>query len=88
MNHLGDDEAIGIISELSALEIHDCPNKEKLISDCVMRLKRDKLTNQRLEVQNKIKMAQDSNDDTLLTSLMRQLDSLNKEFNTLNKQRS
>ncbi len=88
INYLDDEEAINIISELSTLEIHDCPNKEKLISDCVKRLKRDKLLHKRQKLQSEIQIAQSSGNDSLVIDLMKELNILNKEFNTLNKQRS
>ena len=88
MNYIDDEEAITLISELSALEIHDCPDKEKLIEDCVKRLKRDKVHYLRQEIYKEIQTAQSSGDDEALTRLMRQLDTLNKEYNSLDKQRS
>lgn len=88
MNYLDDEEAISIISELSTLEIHDCPNKEKLIEDCVKRLKRDKVLYQRHELQKEIQAAQTSGNEEALIRLTRELDVLNKEYNALDKQRS
>lgn len=81
MNYLGDDEAINIISELATLEIHDCPNKEKLISDCVRRLKRDKIVYRCQELHKQIELAQSSGNHEALTPLI-------YEYNALIKQRS
>ncbi len=88
MNYLGDDEAISILSELATLEIHDCSNKEKLILDCVKRLKRDKILYQRHELQKEIATAQGLGNDEDMITLIKKLDHLNKEYNSLNKQRS
>lgn len=81
MNHLGDDEAIAILSELSTLEIHDCPNKEKLIADCVKRLKRDKILYRCHELHKEIQAAQTAGNNETLNRLI-------TEYNTLIKQRS
>lgn len=81
MSYLDDPEAINIISELASLEIHSCPNKEKLISDCVLRLKKDRINHHCLDLQKKIDQAQSSGNQKLLGDLI-------TEFNMLNKQRS
>jgi len=81
MNYLDDEEAISIISELAALEIHDCPDKEKLISDCVKRLKRDKLAYRCKQLHEEIQTAQSNGNGEILTKLI-------LEYNTLIKQRS
>ena len=81
MNYLGDEEAINIISELATMEIHDCPNKEKLIEDCVKRLKRDKILYRCQELHRQIQSAQNSGDNNHLNNLI-------CEYNTLIKQRS
>ncbi len=67
MNYLGDEESIQLISELSTLEIHDCPDKEKLIEDCIKRLKRDKINHLCEDMQKQIQTAQkDGNNETLV----------------------
>lgn len=81
MNYLGDDEAISIISELATLEIHDCPNKEKLITDCVRRLKRDKILYRCQELHREIEHAQTSGHHDIVDKLI-------LEYNTLIKKRS
>jgi DNA primase len=81
MNHLGDDEAIAILSELSTLEIHDCPNKEKLIADCVKRLKRDKVVYRCHELHKEIQAAQAAGNHEILDKLV-------TEYNTLIRKRS
>jgi len=81
MNYLDDEEAINIISELAALDIHDCPDKEKLILDCVKRLKRDKLAYRCKQLHKEIQTAQSSGNSEILNKLM-------LEYNTLIKQRS
>ena len=81
MNYLGDEEAINIIAELATLEIHNCPNKEKLISDCVKRLKRDKIVYRCQELHRQIQSAQTSGNHEIVQKLI-------LEYNTLIKQRS
>jgi DNA primase len=81
MNYLDDEEAIGLIAELAALDIHDCPNKEKLISDCVGRLKRDKILYRCQELHKEIQIAQNSGDALNMEKLI-------SEYNHLIKQRS
>lgn len=81
MNYLDDDEAISIISELATLEIHDCSDKEKLIVDCVRRLKRDKILNRCHELHREIELAQASGNSESLNQLV-------VEYNDLIKQRS
>lgn len=81
INYLGDDDAINIISELAALEIHDCTDKEKLISDCVIRLKRDNIIHRCHELHNEIKAAQESGNHDKIQELI-------AEYNMLIKQRS
>jgi DNA primase len=81
MNYLDDNEAINIISELATMEIHDCPNKEKLIDDCVKRLKRDKVLYRCQELHRQIRDAQALGDHDHLNNLI-------CEYNTLIKKRS
>ncbi|MFH0876610.1 MAG: DNA primase [Candidatus Omnitrophota bacterium] len=81
INHLGDNEAINTISELATLEIHNCPNKEKILADCVRRLKRDKILHRCLELHRQIQDAQDLGHQDRLTHLL-------SEYNALLKQRS
>jgi DNA primase len=78
---LDDDEAIGIISELATLDIHDCTDREKLIADCVHRLKRDKVLNQCRELHHRIEEAQK-------TGTHEDVGTLIKEYDRLIKQRS
>lgn len=81
MNYLGDDKAIQIISELTALEIHDCPDKEKLIEDCVKRLKRDKISHLCEDMHKQIQIAQKTGNEEILNKLI-------VEYSGLLKQRS
>jgi len=81
MHYLDDDEAINIIAELATLDIHNCPEKEKLIEDCVRRLKRDKILHRCQELHNRIREAQTSGDENKLHHLV-------LEYNNLIKQRS
>ena len=81
INYLDHEEAINIISELAALDIHDCPDKEKLISDCVKRLKRDKLAHRCKQLHKEIQTAQSNGNGEILNKLI-------LEYDTLIKQRS
>lgn len=79
MNYLGDDKAIQLISELTALEIHDCSDKKKLIEDCVKRLKRDKINYLCEDMQKQIQTAQKIGDEKILNQLISQYSSLIKQ---------
>lgn len=79
MNYLGDEKAIQLISELAALEIHNCPDKEKLIEDCVKRLKRDKINHLCENLQRQIQTAQKDGNEETLTQLIAQYSSLLKQ---------
>jgi DNA primase len=81
MHYLDDDDAINIIAELAALDIHNCPEKEKLIEDCVRRLKRDKILHRCQELHHRIQEAQSSGNEEVLQHLV-------VEYNDLIKQRS
>ncbi len=81
MNYLDDEEAINIIAELATLEIHNCQNKERLISDCVKRLKRDKIVYRCQELHRQIQTAQSCGNQDMMEKLI-------FEYNTLIKQRS
>jgi DNA primase len=81
MHYLDDDDAINIIAELAALDIHNCPQKDKLIEDCVRRLKRDKILHLCQEMQHRIQEAQSSGNEEALRHLV-------LEYNDLIKQRS
>ncbi|MDD5018925.1 MAG: DNA primase [Candidatus Omnitrophica bacterium] len=81
MHYLDDDDAINIIAELAALDIHNCPNKEKLIEDCVHRLKRDKILHRCQELHNRIQEAQSCGNQNTLEELI-------LEYNDLIKLRS
>ncbi|MFH1692323.1 MAG: DNA primase [Candidatus Omnitrophota bacterium] len=79
MNYLGDDKAITLISELTALEIHDGANREKLIEDCVKRLKKDKINHLCEDMQKQIQTAQKIGDEKILNQLISQYSSLLKQ---------
>lgn len=81
MHYLDDEEAINIISELASLDIHNCADKEKLIEDCVHRLKRDKILHRCQELSRKIQEAQTLQQEESLRALL-------MEYNDLIKQRS
>jgi len=81
MSSLNDDTSINIIAELAALDIHDTTDREKLIVDCVHRLKRDKILYQCREMQRRIEEAQH-------TGTHENLGTLIKEYDHLIRQRS
>jgi len=79
MSCLDDDEAIAIIAELAALDIHENPNREKLIADCVHRLKRDKVLYQCRELHRRIEDAQQAGAQENLGALIQEYDHLIKK---------
>ncbi|MGE5279398.1 MAG: hypothetical protein ACM3L6_01470, partial [Deltaproteobacteria bacterium] len=76
---LNDDEAIAIISELAALDIHETPDREALIVECVQRLKRDKVLTDCRDLQRRIEEAQHGQGHEDLTTLIQQYDHLIKQ---------
>lgn len=81
MHYLDDEDAINIIAQLASLDIHNCQNKEKLIEDCVHRMKRDKVLRKCHELQKEIQRAQSEGREKKLQDLL-------LEYNLLIKQRS
>ncbi len=79
MSCLDDDEAIAIIAELAALDIHDTADREKLIAECVHRLKRDKILYQCRELHRRIEEAQRTGADKNLGALIKEYDHLIKK---------
>lgn len=79
MSCLDDDEAIAIIAELAALDIHDTADREKLIADCVQRLKRDKVLCQCRELHRRIEEAQQTGAQENLGALIQEYDHLIKK---------
>jgi len=79
MSCLDDDEAINIVAELAALDIHDCPDREKLVADCVHRLKRDKILYQCRELHRQIEEAQRTGAHENLGALIQEYDHLIKK---------
>jgi len=79
MSCLDDDEAIAIIAELAALDIHDTTDQEKLIADCVQRLKRDKILYQCRQLHHRIEEAQQTGAQENLGALIQEYDHLIKK---------
>lgn len=70
-------EAAALISEaVSMSEVMG--DKEKVLSDCIARIKKDNINYQLTELRAAIKTAHDSNDETRLNGLIREYDSLIK----------
>jgi DNA primase len=79
INHLqGQEEVLQIICESCLLPDIEEGQKEKVIQDCIQRLKSQRLWEKKQQLQNEINSAQDGGDEEKLNSLM-------QEFNRLIK---
>jgi DNA primase len=78
ISHLNNSpEAAALISEAASLS-EMMIDKEKVLADCIARIKKDNLKDQLEELRSAMKLAQDSNDDDRLSALIREYDSLIK----------
>lgn len=79
INHLGPSQDLcGIISELTLLPDTSQEEKEKVVNDCVSRLKKQSLKNKREHLHRQIKNAQQARDEELLRRLMLEFHQLTK----------
>jgi DNA primase len=78
INHMNNSpEAAMLVSEAVNLS-EVIADKEKVLADCIARLKKDNVNYQLAELRSAIKLAQDSSDETRLNDLVREYDSLIK----------
>lgn len=78
ISHLNNSpEAAALISEAASLS-EMMTDKEKVLADCIARIKKDNLKDQLDELRSAMKVAQDSDDDDRLSALIREYDSLIK----------
>jgi DNA primase len=78
INHFAEDDISQIISESAFLEVSD-HNREKVIDDCIQRLKNERLRLKRQHLHNQIKTAQASGDEIKLSSLIEEFHHLIKK---------
>jgi len=79
INYLGPyQDLCGIISELTLLPDTSEEEKEKIINDCVCRIKKQSLKNKREHLHRQIKNAQHARDEELLRRLMLEFHQLTK----------
>ncbi|RJO64201.1 MAG: DNA primase [Candidatus Omnitrophota bacterium] len=78
LTHLGDAEATRLLCESTFLPDINIENREKILADCVQRLKAKKLTFKRQCLQEEIKAAQEKGDEERLHKLIAEFDTLIK----------
>lgn len=76
---LGDDRAAELMCESVFMPDASGQHREKVIDDCIQRLKSERVKSQRQDLQDKIKAAQDCKDEEQLGKLMRDFHSLIKK---------
>lgn len=79
MNHCNDDDISQILCECMFLPDVAEQNKEKIIKDCIERLKSEKLKSKRQELCDQIKSAQDLGDEEKLQTLIQEFHCLVKK---------
>lgn len=78
LTRIGDAEAMRLVCESTFLpEIND-ENREKIIADCIQRLKTKKITHKKHWLQGEIKAAQETGDEERLQKLLLEFDTLIK----------
>ena len=70
INHLKDDEALQIICESTFLPEISQEEKEKVVDDCIQRLKKQRTRLKKERLHEEIKLAQDLGDEERLSKLM------------------
>lgn len=78
VNHFGDDLAASLICESTLSPEVSSQNREKIVEDCVRRIKKEKTRFKRQCLHKEIKLAQDSGDEEKLTNLMLEFSRLAK----------
>jgi hypothetical protein len=73
--HLADEELSQLLCESQFMEVPD-ENREKIVNDCVRRLKADRIKLKKYQLHEEIKAAQHSGDEQRLRSLMEEFDNL------------
>ncbi|MFA5084739.1 MAG: DNA primase [Candidatus Omnitrophota bacterium] len=70
MNHFENNDAVTALISESAHLSETLDNKERILCDCIARIKKDNVKDVLGRLQDAIKMAHDSKDDTLMTKLV------------------
>lgn len=79
INHFGDEDILQVISESVFMPEVSMEHKEKIVNDCIQRLKNGKIKLKRQHLHEQIKLAQHLGDDEKLNSLMREFHLLIKK---------
>ncbi|TRZ48174.1 hypothetical protein D4Q80_04375 [bacterium] len=75
ISHLADEELSQLLCESQFMEVPP-ENRDKIIDDCVRRLKADRIKLKKCELHEEIKTAQRLGDEPRLRSLMEEFDNL------------
>jgi DNA primase len=79
INYLGESDVLEIISESSFLPEVSSQNKEKIVDDCIQRIKDERMKSKRLYLHDQIKAAQRLGNEEQLQTLMQEFHSLIKK---------
>lgn len=79
--HFGDESILKVVCESAFLPEISSEDKEKVVNDCIQRLKNEKIKFKRLYLHDQIKSAQHSGDEERLSSLMQEFHLLIKKDN-------
>lgn len=78
LSSIGNDEASRIICESAFSPEVSASDREKIVDDCIVRLKNNRSLSKRVHLQEEIKLAQEMGDESRLKSLMEEFQSLIK----------
>jgi hypothetical protein len=82
MNHFENNDAVTALISESAHLSETLDNKERILCDCIARIKKDNVKDVLGRLQDAIKMAHDSKDDILMTKLVTEYTELLKANKT------
>jgi replicative DNA helicase len=79
INHLGEEDVSRVVCESVFIDDLSSENRQKLVQDCIQRIKNDKLKIRRLDLHEQIKTAQHLGDEEKLQHLMQEFHNLIKK---------
>jgi len=79
LNHIGEEDISRVVCETAFLPEVSAQHKEKMVDDCIQRLKKDKIKSRKQLLHEQIKAAQHLGDEEQLNKLMREFHFLIKE---------
>ena len=79
INHFGDDDILQVVCESVFMPEVTEEQREKVVSDCIQRLKSEKIKSKKQDLHDQIKAAQHSGDDARLNILMQEFHLLIKK---------